>query len=365
MKNKIGILGAVILTAATAFAAQPVQTNKPAETPSNKLAELFPDKVVVKGKGFEIKRSKLDEAVSTIKANFASSGRNVPPTAIPKLEREMLDRLINIELLKARTTDADGAKGKEIADKRFGEIKTNAATLEALNRQLKLMSLTEEEFHKRMIEEAATDVALRRELKTDVSDEQAKKFYDDTPAEFEEPEMVRASHVLIGTQDPKTGTELTDEQKKAKKKLAEDILKRAREGEDFAKLAKEFSDDPGSKEKGGEYKFPRGQMVPEFEAAAFALRTNQVSEIVTTQFGYHIIKLSEKLPAKKKSLSESSDDIKKYLESLEMQKKMRPYFDKLKKDADVQIVDEKLKEIDLDAPQSSAPAPAGSLRPAK
>ncbi len=355
MKIEIGIVGAVILAAATAFAAQPVQTNKPAETPSNKLAQLFPDKVVAKGKGFEIKRSKLDEAVSTVKANFVSSGRNVPPSAIPRVEREMLDRLINIELLKARTTDADTAKGKETADKRIAEIKTDPETFEKLNRQLKVTGLTEEEFHKRMIEEAATDVALRRELKTDISDEQAKKFYDDNPAEFEEPEMVRASHVLIGTQDPKTGSELTDEQKKAKKKLAEDILKRARDGEDFAKLAKEFSDDPGSKDKGGEYKFPRGRMVPEFEAAAFALRTNQVSDIVTTQFGYHIIKLSEKLPAKKKSFGESSDDIKKYLETIEMQKKMQPYFEKLKKDADVQIVDEKLKEITLDSGEPGAP----------
>ena len=89
-------------------------------------------------------------------------------------------------------------------------------------------------------------------------------------------------------------------------------------------------------------------MVPEFEAAAFALKTNQVSEIVITRFGYHIIKLSEKIPAKKKSFSESSEDIKKYLENKEMQKKMGPYFEKLKKDADVQIVDEKLKAVVLD-----------------
>ena len=82
----------------------------------------------------------------------------------------------------------------------------------------------------------------------------------------------------------------------------EGLLKRARAGEDFAKLAKEYSEDPGSKDKGGEYKFPRGQMVPEFEAAAFSLKTNQVSDIVTTSFGYHIIKLSEKIPAQKVEL---------------------------------------------------------------
>ena len=87
--------------------------------------------------------------------------------------------------------------------------------------------------------------------------------------------------------DQTTGAELPEDQKKAKRKLADDLLKRARAGEDFAKLAKEYSEDPGSKEKGGEYPpFPRGQMVPEFEAAAFSLNTNQVSDVVTTSYGY-------------------------------------------------------------------------------
>lgn len=76
----------------------------------------------------------------------------------------------------------------------------------------------------------------------------------------------------------------------------EDLLKRAEDGEDVAKLAREFSEDPGLMDKGGECTFPRGQMVPEFEAAASSLKTNQISDVVTMPFGYHIIKLSEKIP---------------------------------------------------------------------
>ena len=197
-------------------------------------------------------------------------------------------------------------------------------------------------------------------MKVDISDADAKKFYEDNPSKFEQPEMVRASHILISTKDPmdmnpnfSQRKDLPDSEKAAKRKQAEDLLKRARAGEDFAKLAKEYSDDPGSKDKGGEYTFPRGQMAPEFEAAAFSLKTNEISDLVTTQFGYHIIKLSEKIPAKQVEFDKVKDRIKSYLAQQEIGKKAPDFFAKLKKDANVEILDDKLK------PKDTSLAPTG------
>jgi parvulin-like peptidyl-prolyl isomerase len=226
------------------------------------------------------------------------------------------------------------------------------------------MGATREEVLTKWSEGASAEAVLKRELKVNITEEEVRKYYDDNPARFEEPEKVRASHILLTTTDTKTNAELTEDQKTAKRKEMEGILKRARAGEDFAKLAKEYSEDPGSKDKGGEYTFPRGQMDAQFEAAAFSLGTNQVSDIITTRFGYHIIKLSEKIPARKVEFAKADSDIKEGLTQQAVQKQFPDYMAKLKKEAGVEILDEKLKAVELPQapalPAAQPPVKAGS-----
>jgi peptidyl-prolyl cis-trans isomerase C len=331
----------------------------PASPKATKISDLFADVLVAKGKGVEVKRSQLDDMVINVKSSAVAGGQTIPPDRMPMLESQVLDQLINIQLLTSRATDADKAKGKEVSAKRFEEIRTRAGSEEVLNRQLKSVGMDQDTLKAKMNEEATARAVVERELGVKVSDEEVKKFYDDNPSDFEEPEKVRASHILLGTRDEK-GTELSKEKKDAKRKLAEDLVKRARAGEDFAKMAKEYSDDPGSKDKGGEYTFPRGQMVPEFEAAAFALKTNQVSDVVTTQFGYHVIKLSEKFPAAKVDFDKSASHIRDFLTQRKLQKEIPTYMAKLRKEANVEILDERLKlqeESNSILPPSNQPAP--------
>jgi parvulin-like peptidyl-prolyl isomerase len=359
-KNRIQTTGAVLLLitagflAATASAQQPASTNVTAR-PADPLNQLFGSTVVAKGKGVEVKRGQLDQAIIGIKAGAAARGQNIPPADMIRLEQQVLDRMVQIQLLVSRATDADKAKGKEVSEKRIEAIKTRAGSEDALNRNLKSVGMSQEELQKNMLEEATAEAVVQHELTVTLADDAIKKYYDDNPAKFESPEMVRASHILLGTRDPKTGGELSDEQKAAKRKQLEALLKRARDGEDFGKLAKEFSEDPGSKDKGGEYTFPRGQMVPEFESTAFSLQTNQVSDIVTTSYGYHIIKLNERIPAKKEPFNGAdtktiilkqdgqSVTLRDILNEQEMQKQIPAYMAKLKKDAGVEILDERLK----------------------
>lgn len=352
------LMVAGVLAYAPATTAQAAATTN-AAAPAKPI-DLFGDTVLAKGKGVDIKRGEFDEAMVSIKSAAAARGQTIPAEQLAMIEQQVLDRLIQIQLLLAKATDADKAAGKENTEKRLEAIKTRAKGEEALNRQLKSMGTSMEQLRTKMTEEVTAEIVLERELKVSVSDDAVKKFYDENPAKFEQPEMVRASHILFGTKDQATGQDLADDKKAAKRKQAEDVLKRARGGEDFAKLAQEYSEDPGSKDNGGEYTFPRGQMVKEFEESAFSLGTNQISDIVTTQFGYHIIKLSEKIPAKKLELAKVSPDIKEYLKQQEVQKRQKEYqeyVETLKKNAGVVILDEKLKLKPLPA------APAADAKP--
>jgi peptidyl-prolyl cis-trans isomerase D len=128
--------------------------------------------------------------------------------------------------------------------------------------------------------------ALR--AKTTITPAEAQTYYNANIQQYQTPEQVRASHILFNTQG---------KDEAAVQKQAEEILKRARAGEDFAALAKQYSEDEGSKVNGGDLNFfGRGQMVPEFEQAAFNGQPGQITDLVKSQFGFHIIKIGEKKP---------------------------------------------------------------------
>lgn len=353
---------ALTLFASNAFAVTTTSTNA-ATKPVDKVTELFGDPVIVKGKGIEIKRSELDSVLLNAKSAAAARGQNIPPQYISLVEQQLLARIIQVKLLLNSATDADRIAGKERAEKRLDALFKRAGSDEMLNLQLKTMGLTKDEFSAKIADEATAEVAAERSLNVTISDDEAKKYYEDHPSQFEEPEKMRASHILFATRDLTTGTPLSDEQKTAKRKQAEAALKRIRAGEDFAKIAAEFSDDPASKEKGGELPpLARGQMVPEFEAAAMSLNTNQISDVVTTAYGFHIIKLQEKLPARKLEYDKVADELKEALKQQAMLKKLPEYTTKLRKDANVEILDEKL--ILKEEPEPPA-EPAALDKPAK
>lgn len=353
-KNILPSTGAAVLAVAVATnVCGAAQTNESAAKPAARAEPLFPDEVVARGKGFELSRSQLDDEIIRFKGDLARLGRTVRPDQAGLVDRQVLEGMIQMRLLLAQATYAEKIKARETAEKRLFTEKTNAISEESFSRQLKAAGLTPELYQARLTESATAEAVLLRELNISVSDEAVKKFYDDNPARFEQPEMARLAHILFLTRDA-AGVELTDEQKQGKLKKAEAALKRLKDGEDFAKVAKEYSEDDRTKDRGGELQpLPRGTMkpeLPEFEDAAFSTATNQVSNIVTTRVGYHIIKVLEKIPAKKIEFEKVADTIRQALKAQEIQKRSPAYLEKLRQAASVDILDEKLKAVILPTP---------------
>jgi peptidyl-prolyl cis-trans isomerase D len=140
-----------------------------------------------------------------------------------------------------------------------------------------------------------------------VAEADIEKYYAANTAEFEKPAQIRVAHILVRV--PETGG--SEGEDKARTKVA-DVIRRAKAGEDFSKLAREVSEDPGSKETGGDLGLVRkGEMVPQFEQAAFAMKAGELSaEPVRTPFGFHAIKVSEVLPGAKTPLKEVAAQIR-------------------------------------------------------
>jgi peptidyl-prolyl cis-trans isomerase C len=379
MKTKIKLifsatLAAVLLALPQTQAATPPPAAAPAvagtnANPADAMTALFGDPVIVKGKGIEIKRSELDEVMIGLKSAAEAHGQAIPPEQLPAIQSQMLNRLIQIQLLLQKATDADKADGKKKADEQIAALLKKAGSQEAMDRELKAVGMTLDELRAKVTQEATATAALQRELNVTVTDDEVNQFYTNNPTDFERPEQVHVRHILLMTIDPSTQppTPLPDAQIQAKKKQIDDILKQLRGGADFAKLAMQYSEDPGSKDNGGELPpFGRGEMVPQFEAAAFTLNTNQISDVVTTSYGFHIIQLLDKTPAKKLALTDKvpltdmtiADKIKDFLTQQKTGKLAPAYLDTLKKAAGVEILDADLKAAVDAAAAAAASAPA-------
>lgn len=365
-------LAAALLTlprahAATSGAAPANATAATNGNPANVMASLFGDPVIAKGKGFEIKQSQLDGVVDGFKARTAAMGQTVPTD---ELEKTALNSLIVNQILLQKATDADKAAGKKDADEYVAQKLKQFGTQAAIEEQLKAAGKTFDGWRAEMTEQTTATAVMIRELNAAPTDAEIQKYYNDNTNASEVPEEVHVRHILLMTVDPATRAPLADDQVKAKKKQIDDILKQARAGTDFATLAKQYSEDPGSKNDGGELPpfakasaDPSHAMVPEFEAAAFSLTNNQISEVITTQFGYHIIQLLDKTPAKKMALTDKvpgadatlADEIKNFLTGKKLQELAPAYIEQLSKSPGVEILDPALKAL---MAQTNAPAAA-------
>ena len=221
---------------------------------------------------------------------------------------------------------------------------------ENLKQLLAKNNLDENEFNSLIANEIQITKLIGTLSVIKVSDSDVKNFYKENKAsKFTYPDTVRASHILI--------------KDKAK---AEDVLKQAKAPKaDFAALAKQYSEDPGSAAKGGDLGFfTKEQMVPEFSKAAFSLKPDTVSDLVKSEYGYHIIKVVDRKKAGVMPLKEVQNEIKKFLEDEKKVEVLQKFIEGQKAQVKIEYIDDafkpetlkkELKELGEDVPVAPQP----------
>lgn len=296
-------------------------------------AKTSPNDIMARVEGVPIMRLEVDRAV---KVMLAQNQVQEPLSAedMKQAEDVALEQLISAELLYQQASKLDVKDlEKQVAEK-VAQNKAKFNSEAEFEKALGQVNMTPKD----MTDFTRKDIVIsnfiekRFAAKATVTEAEARKFYDENLDKyFKKPESARASHILISA-DEKASPEA---RQKAKEK-AEAILKRVKAGEDFAALAKTESSCPSNTQGGDLGTFGAGQMVPPFEKAAFALKPGEVSNVVETQFGYHIIKLTEKQEASTESFDSVKGKITDFLKRDKVQKEIGRYVDDMRKSAKIE-----------------------------
>ncbi len=240
-------------------------------------------------------------------------------------------------------------EGREGKDKFLDEI----IKRELIYQNALKMKLNNDEEYTAKVEEfekmTLIALVLQKEVeeKAEISEEEVKDFFDKNEEKFRIGTEIKASHILVETEDE-----------------AKDILDKINKGEEFAKLAKEHSKDKGSAEKGGDLGyFGRGKMVPEFERAVMSLKPGEVSAPVKTRFGFHVIKLTDIKEGDPANFEQSKGSIQKQLITVKRKELFDSYIENLKNTSNIEKDQEMLLSITL--PWEDAAAPAHETAPAE
>ncbi len=250
--------------------------------------------VVAKVNGVEILSESFDSECERIEQQYAMQGISFEGANAAQLKKTALKGLIDRELLIQEYGKQGIRANRELVQEQLADIKKQFASTDEYNLALQSQGYTEE----RLVTEIEQSIGIQTLLndkilnKATVSEAESRQYYDANPDVFKQEEEVRASHILIMVEP-----DATEVQKQMALKKIQELKQRVDSGEEFALVAAKESQCPSSGNGGDLGFFKRGQMVHAFEEAAFALDVGQVSDIVTTEFGYHIIKVTGKRPA--------------------------------------------------------------------
>lgn len=248
-----------------------------------------PAAVVAKVGDQPITRAELNARLDKELALRGGKLADITPDRRPSLEWQVLDVLITEKIMRDAVAAATVKPNETAVDQMIGRMKERAGSDAAFAQMIGKQGMTEAALRDEFRFNSALEQLLQQKFPAQLSLDPtaALAYYKEHPDFWKREEAVRARHILV-----LVNKDATEEQRTEKKKIIDAALARIQKGEDFATVAKEVSEDPGSKLRGGELPpFPRGKMVPEFEKFAFSLQPGQMSPVFATQYGYHFLEV--------------------------------------------------------------------------
>ena len=304
---------------------------QPKPEPPKPVPQQIPP-IVARVNDEEIPRTDFERAVKILEAR---AGGPVPAERRDEILRGVLDGLVTYRMLfqeaHRRSLDATEQEVQE----RVAQARQQFPTQQAFSDALKQRGMDPKQFER----DARSDIAVGKLMQAEaataqlVGENDAKEFYDKNPDRFKQPEAVRASHIF------KRVAPGADAATKQKARAAlEPVLKQVQSGGDFAALARKYSDD-GSAQAGGDLNyFQHGQMVPEFEKVAFALKPGETSGIVESQYGFHIIRVTDHRSDRVMPFPDVKAQIADYLKQQRQQERTSALIEQLKAKSKIEIL---------------------------
>ena len=315
------MLAALLLLLATGASAETI--NKP----------LRDDDVMARVNGTTIYRKDVKEVVQGI---LMMQDTQPDPAAITKLADEALDSLIALELLYQESQARGLVVSDADVDAEIKRSKSQFPDAQTFQAALKERGMTEKDLRNDTRKTMAVNRLLESTVwkNVTVSPEQVKAFYESNKEDFKHSAQIRVSHILIRVPENAGATE-----RAAAKKRAAALLEQLKAGTDFATLARKQSEDTSSAAQGGDIGFiAKGEMEDSFEKQAFALAPGQISDIVSTPYGFDIIKVTDQRGPGYTALPEVQERIHTVLEKFEHQKRQADFVAQLRQKAKVEIV---------------------------
>lgn len=283
--------------------------------------------------GVVITQGQFDKELAIHLDRVLKQGRQISEDQKAGLKKEILEGLIERELLYQESQKVGIKVDDKKIDDQLAAIKKRFPGEAEFKIALGKMNLTEDEVKTQITRGLAIRQLIEQQVtsKIVVTDVETKAYYDGNPQMFKQPEQVKASHILI-----KVDAAATEAQKAEARNKIEAVQQKIKNGGDFAELAKEYSEGPSNTRGGDLGFFRRGQMVKPFDDAVFNMKTNEVSGIIETRFGYHIIKVYDKKPEETLAYADVKDKLNQRMKQEKVEKDAELYINQLKKDANIE-----------------------------